>query len=269
MNPRQKNDFSIPYYRALWPNVTIAPKYRAKVRAATKRILKNRKRYEKVEALIGIPWWFIAALHERESTCNFRKHLHNGDPLNRPTVNAPAGRGPFDSWEESAVDAIRIKNFHRRTRWTIADCMRRAEYLWNGDGYGKNATKGRPIHSPFLVAATTDALYGGGKYDRDGHYNPGLRDKQVGCAAIWRDMAEQGIIDVSAGARPAKPKIVLRRRKPTDTIERAHVEHYQDLLNRDHGAGLKPDGWAGVRTSTATKAFFGHFLCGDEREGVQ
>jgi len=266
MENRKQNDFSLAYYRRLWAAVTIAPENREAVRAAVKRILKNRRRYEKVEALTGIPWWFIAALHERESTCNFKKHLHNGDPLHRPTVNEPSGRPACKTWEESALDALRIKKFHKRTRWTIADGLYRAEYRWNGDGYGKYGSKGRPIHSPFLVAHTTEDLYEGGKYASDGNYDRDLKDKQVGCAAIWRDMVETGTVDLGAVVARTSSQIVFRRRRPRDKWLIDAVKRHQVFLNTVYDAELVVDGWAGRRTSTAHFEAFGHYLVGDDRE---
>ncbi len=58
----------------------------------TDTILSYRSRYESVADTLGIPWYFIAAIHNMESSQNFSKHLHNGDPLNARTRHVPAGR---------------------------------------------------------------------------------------------------------------------------------------------------------------------------------
>ena len=78
--------------------------------AAAAKLLRNKVRYEKVGKPLGIPWWWIAICHHRESSGNFAGVLHNGEHIigtGRKTRLVPAGRGPFASWEEAAVDAHR------------------------------------------------------------------------------------------------------------------------------------------------------------------
>jgi lysozyme family protein len=49
--------------------------------------LRNfRPRYEALGTPLGIPWFFIGAIHGLEASFNFRAHLHNGDyPLTTRT----------------------------------------------------------------------------------------------------------------------------------------------------------------------------------------
>ncbi len=80
------------------------------------KIIAAEARYKAVQASTGVPWYFIGALHMRESSCDFRGVLHNGDRIigtGGLTVRVPAGRGPFSTWEESAVDALKLKDMHR------------------------------------------------------------------------------------------------------------------------------------------------------------
>src|SRR2546421_7580255 len=65
-----------------------------------------KARYQAVEAKTGVPWFVIAVIHERESSQDWTGSLAQGDPWNRVSVHVPAGRGPFKSWEEAAVDAL-------------------------------------------------------------------------------------------------------------------------------------------------------------------
>ncbi|WP_164937438.1 hypothetical protein [Bradyrhizobium guangxiense] len=45
----------------------------------------------------------IAVSHYRESSQDFSKRLAQGDPWNRVSTHVPAGRGPFNSFEESLL----------------------------------------------------------------------------------------------------------------------------------------------------------------------
>ncbi len=46
---------------------------------------ENATRYQDLGDALGIPWFFISVIHNMESSLNFTKHLHNGDPLTEQT----------------------------------------------------------------------------------------------------------------------------------------------------------------------------------------
>ena len=92
----------------------------------------------------------IAAIHERESSQNWFASLAQGDPWNRVSVHVPAGRGPFKSWEEAAIDALaHCAPYAARNRdWSVGGTLTMLEQ-YNGLGY---AARGVP--SPYLWAGT-------------------------------------------------------------------------------------------------------------------
>lgn len=151
--------------------------------APTARHLVDAKaRYQAVSIKTGVPWPVIAVIHERESSQDWSRSLAQGDPWNRVSVHVPAGRGPFRSWEEAAIDAL-VKcapYLARNTDWTIAGALLRLEE-YNGLGY---AARGRP--SPYLWAGTDQ--YGSGKFVRDGVYDPSVVDTQPGCVNLLNTM---------------------------------------------------------------------------------
>src|ERR1700744_4310971 len=65
-----------------------------------------KARYQAVSIKTGVPWAVIAVIHERECSQDWAGSLAQGDPWNRISVHVPAGRGPFASWEDAAVDAL-------------------------------------------------------------------------------------------------------------------------------------------------------------------
>lgn len=173
------------YERAL-AAYRVRSSWRAAIDKAAKYIVRNRRRYERVSAEMGVPWAFIGALHWRESTGNFTKHLHNGDSLQARTWRVPKGhpkRGnpPF-TWEYSAADALRIKSLQNVGNWPLPRICYEAE-RFNGMGYRK---RGRM--SPYLWNGTT--LYERGKYVRDGVYDPNYVDQQVGCIPVYQRALE-------------------------------------------------------------------------------
>jgi len=172
-------------YQHLWDTCEIDNHWQMELQSVISTISHNADRYHKVSGLTTVPWYVIAALHYRESTLNFRRHLHNGDPLTDRTKHVPAGRPvqgtpPF-TWEESAVDALKGRGLHLIT-WDLPETLKQVE-RYNGGGYMK-----RGINSPYLWAATNH--YGTapniGKYVADGKFDPTVKDGQLGAAAIMQ-----------------------------------------------------------------------------------
>lgn len=151
---------------------------------ALSRIKSNQSQYEEVEALTGVPWYFIGALHYRESNCNFDTHLHNGDPLTQRTKRVPRGypkegNPPF-TWVESAVDALKIKNLDKITDWTNERMCYEAE-RFNGFGY-----RNKRINSPYLWSGTD--VYTVGKYVSDGKFDRTTKDAQLGVVPLFMEL---------------------------------------------------------------------------------
>lgn len=134
--------------------------------------------YQAVSAKTGVPWAAIAVIHERECSQDWTRSLAQGDPWNRASVHVPAGRGPFNSWEEAAVDALVncAPCAALNKDWSIGGTLTKLEE-YNGLGY---AARGKP--SPYIWAGTDQ--YISGKYIRDGVYDPEAVDSQLGCAGL-------------------------------------------------------------------------------------
>ena len=137
-----------------------------------------KARYVAVAKKTGVPWWFIAVAHERESSQSWKGSLAQGDPWDKVSVHVPAGRGPFKSWEDAAVDALaNCAPFAARNKdWSIGGSLTMLEQ-YNGLGYFK-----RGLPSPYIWSGTDQ--YKSGKYVRDGVFDPNAVDKQLGCAGL-------------------------------------------------------------------------------------
>lgn len=180
-------------------------------RAAALRLADNRARYQRVEAETGVPWRFIAIIHNRESGGNFAGVLHNGEHIigtGKKTRLVPAGRGPFKSWEEAAIDALRLKGLHLIEDWPRERICYEAE-RFNGFGY-----RNKSLPSPYLWAGSNN--YRSGKYVADGVFDPSAVDKQLGCMVVYDYLAKMGevipqpIPDVEPIPAPAPRKSFLQ-----------------------------------------------------------
>jgi len=148
-------------------------------------IYDNKNRYVFIEHVTHIPWQMVAAIHWREASLNFNTCLHNGDPLPGPTRNVPRGRGPFDSWQQAAVDALRfdgLDKYNYTDQWTIVDMLKSME-AYNGWGYKK-----RGLASCYLWSCT-DKIHPSGRYTYDGKFDSNARTNDyLGAACILREL---------------------------------------------------------------------------------
>jgi lysozyme family protein len=157
-----------------WPNAKLTRNF-ASVAA---RLAAAKSRYQAVEKETGVPWYFIAVAHEREASQNWNTQLGQGDPLDRVSVHVPAGRGPFQTWEEGAVDAlVHCQPFPARNKdWSAGSLLTMLEQ-YNGLGYANHG-----VPSPYVWSGTDQ--YHSGKYVRDGVYDASVVDQQLGCAGL-------------------------------------------------------------------------------------
>jgi lysozyme family protein len=149
-----------------------------------KRLAAAKSRYRAVAARTGVPWFVIAVIHERECSQGWTGSLAQGDPWDKVSVHVPAGRGPFPSWEEAAVDALVNCAPHaaRWSDWSVGGTLALLEQ-YNGLGYAN-----RGVPSPYVWAGTDQ--YRSGKYVRDGIYDPTAIDRQLGCAGLLMAMMQ-------------------------------------------------------------------------------
>jgi lysozyme family protein len=154
------------------------------VRAVAERLLEFKPRYAAVWAETGVPIIELAGINERESGSRFNTYLGNGDSLSHPTVDVPRGRGPFNSWEAGARDALHLDGLDQVRNapggWTWPRACYEGE-LYNGFG-----PRAHGIHTGYLWAGTNN--YDRGKYTSDGHWDPSVRDAQLGIIPLMVTM---------------------------------------------------------------------------------
>lgn len=255
-------------YRELFDTCAVRPQKTADVDRLLDRIVQQRANYDEVERRIEVPWFVVGAIHCMESTLNFNRHLHNGDPLTARTVQEPPGRpregNPPFTWLESALDALRLHKLHQWSDWTVPGMLFQLE-SYNGWGYRRHHPE---VLTPYLWSFSNH--YESGKYVKDGVFSPTAKSSQAGAAVLIRRLAERGVIAFGADERPrvapattAAP-LVRYAPNPPEPIEEAAV--LQEFLNRLPGLFVRVDGVPGPRTSEALYRATGSYLPGDPRE---
>ncbi|MBH5370325.1 peptidoglycan-binding protein [Bradyrhizobium glycinis] len=234
-------------YERNWAGLEIRPGRLAEANAIARKALNSKATYQQIERLTGVPWYFTALCHYRESNFDFDTYLGNGESLHRTTTIVPKGRGPFATFVDGAVDAFRIENFIGARDWGIARMLFRLE-AFNGFGYH---SKG--VNSPYLYGGST--LYGppearAGKFVRDHVFDPGHVDGQLGTAVILRAMmALDSSITLDDGPQFAG------RTEPEDDVASTVVLMQQALNKLGANPPLVEDGICGPKTRAAVSLF--------------
>jgi lysozyme family protein len=181
--------------RKMFQTCKIQPGHQAELTKAATFITSAdaRSRYEEVSKLTSgpvIPWYVIGALHYREASLNFLGHLHNGDRLDRRTINVPKGRlkgpwppNPFDprvAWRLSAEDAL--KELKPIESWKAEQMLYGFEQ-YNGFGY-------RPHGVPSPYVWNYSQFYTHGGYPRDSKWEDNYVSRQAGLAPLIKVLSD-------------------------------------------------------------------------------
>lgn len=246
-------------YQRLFNNCQINLDKLNAVETIVNKIVQNRNRYEQVGNQLSIPWYFIAVIHNMESSLNFNCHLHNGDPLTNRTTHVPAGRpingNPPFTWEESAIDSLTFQRINIWNDWTVSGILYKIE-AYNGWGYRANHPE---VLSPYLWSGSNH--YTRGKYVADGRWSDTAVSNQIGAAVILRRLVEKNLITISDIISVQTNEPILKY----STREIAYARELQEFLNQFPGIYVLVDGVPGKKTSDAFKQVTGNYLFGDPR----
>lgn len=234
-------------YESNWANLQIRPARLGEANATARKAINGKATYQQVERLTGVPWYFVALCHYRESNFDFDAYLGNGESLNRVTSLVPKGRGPFASFVDGAVDALRIQNFVGTQDWCTARTLYRLE-CFNGLGY-----HAKGVNSPYLYGGSS--LYGpteakAGKFVADHVFDPTHVDSQLGTAVILHAMMSQ---DSSIAIDDNPP--ITNRGEPDAEVASSVLLMQQTLNRLGANPPLDEDGISGPKTKVAVSRF--------------
>jgi lysozyme family protein len=198
---------TLPWYRREFKRCEIDPGLEKQVAKAVALVEAGRSRYLDVANRLGAkdPQNFsliLGAIHFKEASCSFKGVLHNGEKIigtGRQTSLVPKGRGPFNTWEDAAVDAIAMNP----SRWSkllgasddVGDILWALE-RYNGTGYISGA--GKAETSPYLWACS-NINDGKGKYVSDDKFDPEASTQlSCGAALILKELWKAGKFKVTA-----------------------------------------------------------------------
>ena len=253
-------------YQRLFDCCQVRSNKTAMIERTVEVLVREQVRYEAAAAPLGVPWFFVAVIHNLEASLRFDRHLHNGDSLTARTVHVPAGRpvagDPPFTWEESATDALRFRRLDAWHDWSVPGTLYQLEG-YNGWGYRLYHSH---VLSPYLWGFSNH--YTSGKYVADGRWSDTAVSRQCGAAVLLRRMVELGRIQIGEEFAPSPTVVVPRADLPAlrySTKRIAYADKLQEFLNQFPDIYLKVDGKPGQKTSDAFKAVSGQYLTGDPR----
>lgn len=195
-NPNERG--SLAWYGANYDKAEINPKYLSSAKKAAQTVLAGKERYKVIADHFGLPWWVIGCIHWREASCSFKGVLHNGEKIigtGRKTSLVPRGRGPFETWEEAAIDAIKFDSIDTKCkRYGLSlEGILKAQEAYNGMGYFNY----HPDQLSCYLYSYTNIVKPYGRYTHDGKYdyNADANDYS-GIVPIIKLLAEQGEIEL-------------------------------------------------------------------------
>lgn len=160
----------------------------------------------------GIPAAWIAATDCRESDCNPRCGIGQGDPWNRVSTHVPRGEGPFASKAEADrfyLHYDKIDVLQGATAWSLPYACWDWEH-WNGWGPRAHGRISGYLFSCMDIYDTP--RFGGhglaGKYVADGVWDPDKVDPQPGTVAMYFELVRRHPELAISGAPPTSAAIV-------------------------------------------------------------
>jgi lysozyme family protein len=169
----------------------LGPKQQADLDKFKKNYEANKSRYEAVGKEADMPPELVASLHWRESSGNFGKYLHQGDPLGAPAKHVPTNIPVFgkDEWDKAAVHALKMKQMCKKELGINKDTKDRAKLAAFSERYNGMGYNNKGVASPYVYSGMD--TYTSGKYVADGVYSASTVDQQLGVVRLSDSISGQ------------------------------------------------------------------------------
>lgn len=166
-----------PGYAKLWAGLVPSPGHVPALTAICRGLIAHKVAYQQVaQHMWGDAgfWWYVAITDQMEGGGGASTFLGNGQSLHEVTTQEPIGEGPFASFYDGAIAALRGV--------PAPKSVEQAAYNWEGfNGWGYLSKK---IEDPYLAAQSNE--YSAGKYVADHDYDPSAISQQPGALTILK-----------------------------------------------------------------------------------
>lgn len=236
-----------PGYLELWAKAEVRKDAVTEAHHQVDAIYRGKDRLVAFSKSVNIPWFVPGTLLIREAglrhgELDWGACLHNGERIigtGRKTHLVPAGLGPFSTWEEAAINAIKREGLDKLD-WTHEDWV--AVVCWTAEKFNGFGYRAHGIPSPYLVGGTT--VQRPGKFIRDGVYSYTTMDPQIGVMALLKVIVDREGSNRPSDVPAAHVYETLRVGSTGDDVRKV-----QEIL------GIKADGQFGEATKKAVADF--------------
>lgn len=190
-----------------------------------KKMVAAKERYKRVADIVGCPVALVAIFHCRENASDlgkFDSYLGNGQPLDKKTTIVPKGRGPFASWEEGAVDALRYDGIDKVDEWSEERMLYEAE-KYNGFGY-----RPKGVQSPYVWSGSSH--YNGGLFYADHKFSYEKKDGNLGAFVLYSLLVQADSEFLLGSKYHMPPKEKEEEEHPDDVKAQGIVDAIMSLL---------------------------------------
>jgi lysozyme family protein len=150
-------------YRRMFRSLAVRPERAATVPRLVRGMIAHRHRYERAGAPAGVPWWFVAILHELEAARSFH---------------------PRAGWEGRAAEVLTRRGLADVGGWSITRALYRFERL---DGFGYRSFG---VASPYLWSFSQ--FYERGEFAAYGEFDPDAVSRRCGAGVLLRALVDDG-----------------------------------------------------------------------------
>jgi len=174
-------------YNARWRAMVVRPERLAAADEAARRMASREARYRAITDPMGVPWYWLAAVHELEHSGRFTTSM-----VVRDAIDTPPGQPVRDptitdaQWDNTARDLLRGRGLPSWRDWSVAGLL----YQWeryNGFGY-----RTHDVPTPYLWSYSNQ--YTTGKFIRANVFSPTTVSAQPGAAVLLRRLIDLGAV---------------------------------------------------------------------------
>jgi lysozyme family protein len=174
-------------YNARWRAMVVRPERLAAADEVARRMASREARYRAITDPLGVPWYWLAAVHELEHSGRFTTSMVVTDPIDvRPGQPIPDATITDAQWDDTARALLRARALPLWRGWDVPGLM----YQWeryNGMGY-------RPLNVPSPYLWSFSNQYTAGKFIRAGVFSPTTVSAQPGTAVLLRRLIDLGAV---------------------------------------------------------------------------
>lgn len=174
-------------YSTRWVSMVVRPDRMSAVDTVVRRMASREARYRTVTDPLGVPWWWLAAIHELEHSGRFTTSMTVVDPIDVPPGQPIPNANIADSqWDDTARALLRSRGLASWRDWSVPG----AAYQWerfSGFGY-----RSHDVATPYLWSYSNQ--YTTGKFIRAGVFSPTTVSQQAGALVLLRRLIDLSVV---------------------------------------------------------------------------